>query len=341
MQKIGILFFLGIGDIVLLLPALYSLKIRLNEKKIFILGAIGLEEILESFLFNNFIDGYSILPDSQILTKNFKKDDLIFVPNYIYIAPWKMCRLHVMDVYARILGSDFDLGYPNFKLKKEDDCFGLNLSRRLGQRIIVLYPFSSTKVNNWVKKRWEKVIRRTKDFIFVQLGRGEVPHIKGAINLVNKTTLMQAFSVVKYSSLVVGVDGLFNHVAQIFKVPAVILWGPHHSSFLGYEHNCINIFNRIECSPCWPVGFNFLPSGCKSNFIKNSTMRCMREIQVDEVVTAIRKTVRPDFKTTNYCKKIEPSEKRKICQACGLKGECNPSNFKIKLKDLKLLRWIN
>jgi len=338
MQKLGIFFFLGIGDWLLLTPAIEVIKRQFPATKIFLVTENrNLQPILKG---DKSITGYSFLPDYSVFFRNFKEDDFILVPNYTYLRPWDECQRHLINFYGRILGLKTEVGLPKINLPKKDDDFGRDFARSFKGRIIVLYPFSSVLANRWDKKKWEALIKATRGYIFVQLGSKGSPSLKGALNLCGRTSLLQAFALVKYARLLVGVDGLFNHVAQAFGVPKVILWGPHSPRFFGYTDKTINIFKKISCSPCHPVNTQTLPVRCQERLAQGLSCRCMEKISVDEAQEAIKKLI---IGFSSEKKEDVPLVLggANLCRSCFLRQRCQPDYFKVRLRDLRLLRWLD
>ena len=155
--------------------------------------------------------------------------------------------------------------------------------------------------------------------------------------MLGRTSLTQAFAIVKHSRLLVGVDGVFNHVANAFGVPRVILWGPNHPRFMGYNTGTINIFKKIRCNPCWSFEFHLLPEICRSRSLNKEPCECMSMIEVAEVAEAVEKMLGgyPGAIPQGVAPALEGE---RACVPCALRNKCRPDFFKVRFRDLLLLR---
>lgn len=69
------------------------------------------------------------------------------------------------------------------------------------------------------------------------------------------------------------------HLARAVECPAVIVYGGREAPWQsGYICN-MNLFNAVPCAPCWRH------NACDFD------RRCMREITVSEVVSAVRQSL--------------------------------------------------
>jgi len=155
--------------------------------------------------------------------------------------------------------------------------------------------------------------------------------------MLGKTTLPQAISLVKYSKLVVSVDGLFNHVANVFDIPRVILWGNYNPLNYGYNDNTINIWRKINCSPCLSLGSGPTKECEGLCFINKKISRCMSAIEEPEVINAIKKLLKEKHDPNMKYYKLK-SARKNACLDCKHKGICNIDFFQIRFSDLLNLR---
>lgn len=329
--KIGVFHYSGIGDWLLLNPAIKEIKRRSPNTKIYIVTDRNLQYFLET---DRNIDSYSLLPDYSIFKKNFRYDEEIFLFSFWGFFRITMCRQHQINLACKILGLDNCNTKPEIYLKREDESFGHSYAKLFKNRMITLCCDTSGRLKDWDIKRWEIVVKKCKGYMFVQIGGKSKNPIKGTCNMSGRTTLAQAMSLVKYSKLFVGIDGLFNHVANIFDIPKVILWGPGSPQNSGYSTNTINICKKLNCYPC----FEFPTQKCQSKVAQGIT-QCMLAIEEYEITNAIKKMLREKYDPKIEYYKLKPVSKN-ICLDCNYKDICNIDFFKKRFSDLFLFKLI-
>jgi 3-deoxy-D-manno-octulosonic-acid transferase/heptosyltransferase-1 len=97
-----------------------------------------------------------------------------------------------------------------------------------------------------------------------------------AVDLAGRTTLRDLACILRQASLLITTDSGPMHLAAAVKTPVVALFGPTNPARTGpFGHGHSIVRRDLACSPC-------LLKICES-------MRCMREISVDDVFQAVRK----------------------------------------------------
>lgn len=134
----------------------------------------------------------------------------------------------------------------------------------------------------WPFERWQAVVdillEAGSDPQLVQVGLPQSRRLRGVIDLCGKTTFREAAWVIKRAVLFVGTDGALMHAANAMDAQALILWGGVNlPEFLGYPNKHQIICKYVPCAPCGNLGW------CEYDH------RCMRDIEVAEVVGAIRR----------------------------------------------------
>jgi heptosyltransferase-1 len=99
------------------------------------------------------------------------------------------------------------------------------------------------------------------------------------INLVGKSTLTQTASVIKHSSLLVGVDTGLTHMGIAFNVPTLALFGSTCPYTDTTRDNARVLIHKMECSPC------------RRNPTCNSEYTCMKYITIEEVMRNVREVM--------------------------------------------------
>ncbi len=114
------------------------------------------------------------------------------------------------------------------------------------------------------------------------------------INLVNKTTIPQAISIISNSRLLIGNDSALVHLATALNKPSLsFLGGGFGFRYLPYEPEITNlttvIFKQLPCYNCrWH---------CQYELVKNKTWQCIANISLEDAIPALKKSI------SNNCSK--------------------------------------
>jgi len=101
------------------------------------------------------------------------------------------------------------------------------------------------------------------------------------VDLTGKTTIPELLKIVEQASLVISNDSAAMHIASAYGVPTVAIFGPTIPEF-GFRP-CNAEIVELENLPCRPCSLHGTERCPLSHF------KCMREITVDMVVSAIKK----------------------------------------------------
>jgi len=168
------------------------------------------------------------------------------------------------------------------------------LQSLVSESFITIFPGASISERRWGADRFRSVAEALSAFgvnIVVVGGKedrqqGEVIAGGGlGLNLVGLTSLAETAAIIQKSSLLVSGDSGLLHMAVVFDVPTVSLFGPGQAKKWaprGGRHIVIN--KGLPCSPCTVFG-NTPP--CPHH------IRCMCDITVDDVVNAIISLLEP------------------------------------------------
>jgi ADP-heptose:LPS heptosyltransferase len=203
----------------------------------------------------------------------------------------------VATVVAEKLDVKLDDLHPEIYLTKAESAWGKKEISRYRSPVIVQLGSTSSDNKAWPIEKWKELMHSLPEIDFVQLGSpGEFP-LEGAVNLLGKTSLRQAFSMLQHASGFVGIDSGLQHAAAALSIPGVVLWGTSNPKTWGHETH-INISKGLSCSPCMDILCN---NPCPYN------IECMNQISVDEVRTALLKQM-----SRNNGKKDLQTEKKAI-----------------------------
>jgi len=164
---------------------------------------------------------------------------------------------------------------------------------------VTLFPGASIAERRWGPEKFRELARRLRRSCEVVIVGGVVDHDDavmiehaGALNLAGKTTLSETAAIIARSSLLVSGDSGILHLAVGLGIPTVSLFGPGRAlKWAPRGANQIVIKKNLPCSPC--TTFGYTPK-CPIN------ARCMAEISVDEVEQAVMTLLaRKNFGTYN------------------------------------------
>jgi heptosyltransferase I len=153
---------------------------------------------------------------------------------------------------------------------------------------IAACPFTTRPQKHWVTERWPELARRLHaehGLPLALLGgpadRGAGEAMAGAagaaaVNLAGSTTLAQAAALIARSRALVGVDTGLSHMGIALGRPSLLLFGATCPYTDTTRSDARVLYHPRACSPC-----RRRPT-CAGRF------DCMRDIQIDEVLAALR-----------------------------------------------------
>ncbi len=130
----------------------------------------------------------------------------------------------------------------------------------------------------WFPERFQGVIDALHgELEFIQLGSAEDPPLRSVTDLRGKTTIRESAAILYHARLYVGTVGFPMHLARAVECPSVIVFGGREAPWQsGYICN-FNLYSAVPCAPCWRM------NTCDFDH------RCMHDISVADVVSAIRR----------------------------------------------------
>ncbi len=246
----------GIGDALLLTPALRALKAEQPDRKVAVFyPKKSHEEVLRH---NPNID---ILKTANPLACPFEAFSYYFglkpfhLVNYGQYSPSRFARVHAAEIIARMLGVKLDGAHMEvFLTSQERDRAAAHFVYRT--RTIALHTGANCSSNkNWPEQNWSSLVRRNPQFRFLQLGAADDPNAEGAVDLRGRTTLREAFAILACSDCFVGIESSLAHAASALKIPGIVIFGPTTPQVWG-NSNLTNLYKRAPCSPCIDVLFS-------------------------------------------------------------------------------------
>ncbi len=167
--------------------------------------------------------------------------------------------------------------YPRVKLVTIHDGFDIH------NRHIV----SGRATKQWKWDHWNTLVRKIKTrypgYSIMQLGTSSTAReIDGAISLIDKTSIVEAFKTLSAVALHIDGDSGLVHAATKMNIPCVTMWGPTPHKFYGYPQNK-NVTSSICSGSCYGVKENWNDK-CVVGY---SSPRCMDEITPEMVMKEV------------------------------------------------------
>jgi heptosyltransferase III len=138
--------------------------------------------------------------------------------------------------YGSILES-FSLASGLEKLSNAPQLFlpdNYSLQFELPKKFIAIQVLSNEEEKNWDINKWNKLIKRNSNYIFVELGiEPKISALSNCISLCGKTSLLDVAFIIKKAELFIGIDSSFAHFANALSIPGIILLG-HYKFFKCY-----------------------------------------------------------------------------------------------------------
>ena len=326
MPKFLIIRFSSIGDIVLTTPVVRCIKKQVRNAEVHFLTKKSFQEVIEHnpyidkkiYLEENLsqtiqelklanydyvIDLHHNLRTFLIKLRLMKKS---FSFNKLNFEKWLMVNFkinrlpqkHIVDRYFETVkkldvendneGLDYFITTENEKIIQQ-----LPASHQHGYIAFVIGAKHNTK-----KLPAEKInsICKKINFSLVLIGGQEdfktgeeitssfqLPASNLIFNACSKFSINQSAAIVKHAHTVITHDTGFMHIAAAFKKKIISVWGNTIPEFGMYpyqtEESIIAEVENLSCRPCSKIGFDKCPKG---------HFRCMKEIDEEEIVNAIR-----------------------------------------------------
>jgi len=133
--------------------------------------------------------------------------------------------------------------------------------------LVVIAPEALYKWKAWPKERFKEL-----ESALAEVADVEVKSIEG------KMDFTELIALIRNADLVIGNDSSLIHIASLFRIPLIQLFGPGIPKRFGHFHNNTRVFQDTSC-PHQP---------CVQRDCKNKANWCMEKISVDEVLRAAR-----------------------------------------------------
>lgn len=307
----------GIGDAVLLIPALQTLKNRFPDARFHVLAERRNAAVfkLYSGIFQTFCydkpaellaalrGNYDYVIDTEqshylsaIIARLTKSVATIgFASNnrkrlFNYALPYEQEDYEAFSFFRLLEPFGIKLPQPFPKcflnIPESDRFYAVNLAS--STPFVCIFPGASVSERRWGGERFHELtgLLCQYDISVVVIGGSSEEEVGDQIvggttgrNLAGKTTISQTAAIIEKSSLLVTADSGMLHLAVGLDKPTVSLFGPgRHKKWAPKGDRHIVLNKNLQCSPC--TTFGSTPK-CLDD------ARCMKEITVDEVFKAV------------------------------------------------------
>jgi len=200
------------------------------------------------------------------------------------------------STFSRYAGVFKQLGFPvdldrGLTSKVGDPTYGD--PKLVGRKRVGIAPFAKHPGKSWPAERMRRVVeslsnRGDIDIYLFGGGKSEVGILSGWANdipglhcLAGKYTLTEELHIISGLDLMVSMDSANMHLASMFGVPVVSVWGATHpyAGFLGWGQDPVNVIQSdLDCRPCSVFGNKPCYKG---------TYECMTSIEPEQVLKKI------------------------------------------------------
>lgn len=331
-KKILIIKFLGIGSIVLILPAIQALKDKFPNARIYFLTFFSNKEILEiinltdknyyidtssisKFIFSAFKIIYQLRKENIDISLDFEffaKFPLVLASLigvrkkagfYLILEWWRKYLLdyhgyynhyyHVKDIFLSLvyLVVEHDLYYIKFgeyiakyslsrrEVSSENTEFIKQKLRDFGwseQKIILINPNAGAELaphlKRWPQDSFSELIKKIDEFynnlFFIIVGsKSEQNYVQEivnslvslnlsnqVVNFAGQTSLKELSFLFKISSLFITIDSGPMHLASLFNIPIIGLFGAETPILYGpLNEKAVVLYKQLYCVPMFTV----------------------------------------------------------------------------------------
>ncbi len=321
-NKILFITLSNIGDCILTLPVLDSLRENLPQAKITVLAGPRPKEIFQGNPHINRLiiyNKHSGLKEKIKLFNTLKEErfDMVadlrnsflgaFLPAQKKTSPFLVIPKDIKHMKDRHLYriSNLKFQIPNkiqkasLYIKPEDEEYVKNILREnniTGQdKIIVISAGARSHIKRWAQDKFVELIPSLiKEFgvkVVLVGDKDDAPVNKyivqhsryPIVDLSAKTNIAQLASLLKKSKLVISNDSATLHLASYLNIPIVAIFGPTNEIKYGPWSGIYSIVKKdIFCRPCEKAQCRF------------GTLKCMQLIKTDDVLRQVRRILIPN-----------------------------------------------
>jgi len=298
----------GIGDVLMITPAIKTLKMSRPDVDCTIMTSPEIKELLVN---NPYIDSVSFWISHELVTFHDQFDQIIDFTHSIEMNPEAEIR-NAYDICCEWLNVEVpDICLPQIYLREEEVSNAAKFLLEKGFRTkdyIVFGLQSSSPLRSYPIESSIVLLNmlETLDLEIIVVGTEPFPYESPKVlNLIQKTSLRTLAAIVSQARLVISSDTSFAHIAGAFRVPILLLSGAFDPA-TRYSHfqNFYCIRTKYRCFNCFQHGVL-----CS----KGNPPPCMTSITPKEVFHTILKILENKFPLYNF-QRFEV--KTRACPVC-------------------------
>jgi hypothetical protein len=255
----------GIGDAVMLLPAITALKKQVGNDLLVVSCVDYIAPVFEHHPYVDYVMSYTGAEISE------GKDEVVLgelenagsvIHRYYHPCPASVYEAEHnpditkprQDIFCEHAGVEFDINNYCLTLTREEK--ELPFSELKGMRYIVVQVRSHDLWRNYLHMKWllDELawVGKKKDFLVVTVDSAIDPGMKGVVSYTHKS-LRWIFGMISGAMLLIGPDSAFVHVAGALNVPILGLFGPTNPAVRLRYHNAhwMPRFKRCPRQYCW------------------------------------------------------------------------------------------
>lgn len=316
-KKILFITLSNIGDVILSLPVLDSLRVDFSGSQITVIASARVKDL---FIENPAVDKFIIYDKHAKPKEKFKLFCNLFKERFDLIVDLKDSFLgfvlkaqskhfyfrkvakdlkHMKDKYLYLAGYKSDKPFSRRSLyvspEDEESVGRLLKCGGIGEKdsFVVISAGARSHTKRWAKEKFVELILKLKEEFGVKIvlvgDREDAPinkYIEEGLNgpcldLSSRTNLRELAGLLIKASLVISNDSATMHMASYLNIPVVAIFGITDDSKYGpWSQKSIIVKKEIICRPCSKAQCKF------------GTLDCLRLVKVEDVLSAVRKILK-------------------------------------------------
>ena len=273
--KIGIYREGGIGDLILMMPAIKEFRKRYPDKIIGLFCKDAYKFLYKNNPYVDWVKGQIVSDEDWI--ESLSKLDVLFDLSGVTNGTDEGQKIDAVEYFGKKLYLD-SLRDKVPKLSIEGDSLFVPKDSK---DYVVIGMETSSLLRRWSFKRWEITMNLLieKGYNIVLVGQNFTEGTLPVVNLIGKLNLMQLLGVIKHSKMVLASDTGLLHIAGALEVPFVGLFGPIKPEYRvqHYKNYEVLIADGLKCLGCDERG-----ESCH-----RPEPECMQKIMPDSVVNKV------------------------------------------------------
>jgi ADP-heptose:LPS heptosyltransferase len=267
------------GDVLLTTPVIRLLRKKYPNSSITF--KTDYPEILDN---NPYLDGITTKHDNREYDVTYNlRYELFPEKNYV-------------EAYTKIVGVEEYKPQLEFYLRreeKEDVRLFLQSLPMEGDKLAILHPMTGDRTKSWGGEKYQHICDYflTNNYNVITIGESkDCMELSGALNLIGKTSIRMAAALTSKADIFFGIDSFPMHLANAFKVPSVVLFGPTSPRKVVCNNDIVYAVQSNE--RCLTCRHKATPDKWAQNVsCHRDRLYCMENISSKQVIEAIESLI--------------------------------------------------